>query len=112
MLHPTIKQIAKKITTKGKGLFIITYLSNKQISFKGCNNVFSFQLEDNNRSIFGIGTFAAGHVITDKEYKPTYESEYQFCGYVETSKFIPYHIAETDNPDYILRNSIHFILNN
>lgn len=106
MLHPTIKQIAKKITSKGKGLFTITYLSNNEISFKGCNNVFSFQLENNN-----IGTFAAGHVFTGKEYKPTYENEYQFCGYVETSKFVPYHVSKTDNPDYILRNSIHFILN-
>ena len=107
MLHPTIKQIAKKITSKGKGLFKIQSLEYNFISFKGWgDNLFSFQLENNN-----IGTFAAGHVFTGKEYKPTYESEYQFCGYVETSKFVPYHISETDNPDYILRNSIHFILN-
>ena len=110
MLHPTIKQIAKKISSKGKGYFKIIHLSSNAISFKGYgSNLFFFFLDNNLYK--GCGTFAAGIVTEYKAYKPTYESEYQRYGEVDCSHFSPYHIAETDNPDYILRNALHFTLN-
>lgn len=109
MLHNTIKQIAKKISSKGKGLFKIQTLEHNFISFKGYgDNVFSFQID--NHPYKGCGTFAAGHVFNGTKWKLTYESEYQRYGNVEVSNFVPYHIANTDNPDYILRNALYFIL--
>lgn len=110
MLHPTIKTIAKKVCSKGKGLFQITHLSNTAISFRNSmGNVFSFQLT--NCPVKGCGEFKAGHVHKYTKLAPTFESEYQKYGNIKCALFIPYHESNTDNPDYILRNSIHFTLN-
>lgn len=108
MLQQTIKQIAKKLTTKGKGLFNIIELKNDRISYESNGNTFSFLVT--NEPIKGCGTFAAGHVHTGTRYGLTYESDYQHYGNIPVASFVPYHITETDNPDYILRNSIYFIL--
>lgn len=110
MLQPQIKQIAKKISTKGKGLFHIYALESNFISFKSNGNTFSFEIT--NDPFKGCGTFAAGHVIEGEKQDLTFESEYTQIGTIKTAAFIPYHISNTDNPDYVLRNSIYFILGN
>lgn len=108
MLHPNIKKIAKKITSKGKGLFKIIHLSGDSISFKCSGNTFSFHVT--NYPYRGCGEFAAGHVMEGEKYDLTFESDYKEMGIIKTASFIPYHISNTDNPDYILRNSLYFIL--
>ena len=110
MLQNTIKKIAKKVLSKGKGLFTIILLNNNQISFKNARgNVFSFDLD--NYQFEGCGTFAAGYVIEGEKQGLTFDSEYQNVGTIKTAKFCPYHISYTDNPNYVLKNALHFTLN-
>lgn len=111
MLQPCIKQVVKKLSTKGKGLFKVKHITNDFISFTGYgNNLFSFQIT--NHPYKGCGTFAAGHLTEWTDQGLTYESEYTRIGDIERAKFTPYHISNTDNPEYIVKNAVYFILGN
>jgi hypothetical protein len=109
MLNNTIKTIAKKIVSKGKGLFDITHISNSAISFRNTTNVFSFQID--NYPNKGSGLFRAGYVVEGTKQALTFESGYSKMGTIAIAQFIPFHESTTDNPDYILRNALHFTLN-
>lgn len=109
-MQKLIKKIATKIMAKGKGLFTIIDISKDSISWNNAHGtVFSFQI--NNDSFPNCGTFAAGIVHTYTEKKLSFASEYQSYEEVETPIFKPYHIAQTDNPSYIIRQSLFFTLN-
>ena len=117
MLHPLIKQTAKKIYSgKYKGLFILLDIKQNSISFKNVNNVvFSYQVGTEIESYFnlfkGCGIFSAGYVNTGEILAPTFESEYSQLGLIETADFRPFHKQTTDNPDYIKRTALQITLN-
>ena len=57
----------------------------------------------NYKEIPNLGIFHAGYVSTWEEQKPTFESEYNTYGMVECSRYNPFFMEQTDNPDFILR---------
>ena len=117
MLHPLIKQTAKKIYSgKYKGLFILLDIKQNSISFKNVNNVvFSYQVGTEIEKYFnlfkGCGIFSAGYVKEGTIYGPTYESEYNTCGTIQTAEYNAFYQQTTDNPDFIKRTILDITLN-
>jgi len=95
------KQTIKKIA-KAKFFREITY-SNDAISFKHFGRVFSLQKID------GEYFYASGYVHTAKVLKPTFKSEYNQLGLVEVASFQCDYRQRTDNPDFVLRQSLYLI---
>ena len=56
------------------------------------------------------GYFTIGRVYTWTERLPTYESQYNSLGDVEKTRYKIKFIQHTDNPDYILRASLSYLL--
>jgi len=97
------KQIAKKIHKAG--FFHSLQVEGSTVSFRDCYNcLYAFHVD--NYPYTGCGMFVIGRVETWQELAPTFESEYNSLGMVDRAKFIPYHMQNTDNPDYILRASL------
>jgi len=104
MIPKVIKQVIKKAYKAG--YFHSFTASQDHVNFQDVHNVvYSFNL-CKNPSIPNLGTLAIGRFETWTERGLTYESEYQSMGDIKRARFIPYHIQDTDNPDYILRASI------
>ena len=100
-MNKHIKQIIKKIAKSG--FFHSITIRDNRITFKNVDNVlFCFDpLPD--PEIPNLGIFHAGYVSTWEEQKPTFESEYNTYGMVECSRYNPFFMEQTDNPDFILR---------
>lgn len=95
-LHKTLKKIYKA------GYFHSFELTKNYLSFKDCyNNLYVLQPFKN------FFQLSIGHIEQWKEFKPTYESEYNNLGWVNVAAFVN-HIKPviTNNPDYVLRCSI------
>lgn len=90
------------------GFFHSFELTKNTLLFKDCHNniytLFPF------KSFF---LFRIGHVENWQDFAPTYESEYNSLGWINRSKFID-HVKPmyTNNPDYILRVSLEYLLPN
>lgn len=104
MIPKVIKQVIKKAYKAG--YFHSFTASQTRISYKDVHNaLYVFDLHTAPQ-IPNLGTFSIGRVEEWTERGLTYESEYQSMGDIKRARFIPYHIQDTDNPDYILRASI------
>jgi len=108
-MNKVLKQIVKKVYKAGF-FYDITPEQNR-VTFRNCHNVlFCFDLTPD-KSIPNLGLFHAGYVHQWQELKPTFESEYNSLGMVDMAKYTPFYMQETDNPDFILRQSKHITLN-
>lgn len=103
-----IRSIVKKIYKAG--FFRIIEVTADSISFSNSDGViFSFQF--NRAFSFTSGLYRAGYIIEGEYYGLTYESEYQRPGMIQTAKFRPIYEQQTDNPDFILRQSLYITQN-
>ena len=59
----------------------------------------------------GCGIFSAGYVKEGTIYGPTYESEYNTCGTIQTAEYNAFYQQTTDNPDFIKRTILDITLN-
>lgn len=104
-------KIAKKTAAK---IFKSGYFHNIEID----NQNRAIRYNDTHGNLYAWQTFAndiAGHFTIGKvhtwtERIPTYESGYNSLGNVEVSKYVIKFIQHTDNPDYILRASLSYLL--
>lgn len=104
------KQILKKVYKSP--YFHSIEVKDKYIGFKNLHNVlFTFQIDPDGSKQDKIGFFTAGYVRQWEEIGPTYESEYNTLGKIERAKYDIFYIQQTDNPDFILRQSTHITLN-
>ena len=98
MLNKFIKRTASKIARSG--FFKITHIAATELSFTDGSLVYSCQ----KRGPFYL--FRAGYVLTGKAYKPTYESDYRHLGWIDVAEFRPILEQSTDNPAFVLRQSL------
>lgn len=74
------------------------------VSWRHGRRTFSWQ--ETGKPFAGCGEFRAGYVTEWEELAPTYESEYNQLGMVPRASFQCDFQANTDNPDFILRNAV------
>ncbi len=99
------KSILKKIYKEK--LFHSIEVKQNYIGFKNVHNVlFTFQIDRGK-----IGYYTAGYVNQWIEKGLTYESEYTTIGDIKKADYRLIYIQQTDNPDFILRQSKHITLN-
>jgi len=95
------KQTIKKISKAG--FFRSIEYKNHALSFKHSERVFSLQL------INGKYYYRSGYVMTGKVLRPTFESDYQTLALCEVSQFNCDYQQRTDNPAFVLRQSMYLI---
>jgi hypothetical protein len=103
------RKAAKKIHKSGLFYELTIDTANKQIRYKDTHgNLYTWQTED--RDPIG-GHFTIGIVHEWTESRPTYESGYNTIGNVNLAAYKIKYIQHTDNPDFILRASLSYLLN-
>jgi hypothetical protein len=103
-MNRIFKQTLKKLIKTG--FFRVQSITENAISFKHFERVFSLQVMPDNKP--GL-LYSSGYVHTGKALLPTFESEYQNYELTEVSQFIADYRQRTDNPDFVLRQSLYLI---
>lgn len=101
-----IKKIASKIHKTG--FYKIVDISEKTISYKHFDRVFSFDLRVKTH-VPNCGLFRSGYVHEFEVTDLTFESDYKSLGKIKKAFFAPDYEQETDNPDFVLRASLSLI---
>jgi hypothetical protein len=108
LFYSIARKAAKKIFKSGLFYDLEIDRSNLMIRYTDTHgNLYTWQTTPEDQ--IG-GYFTVGKVHTWTERMPTYESEYYSLGNVERSKYAIKFIQHTDNPDYILRASLSYLL--
>jgi hypothetical protein len=74
------------------------------VSWRHGRRTFSWQ--ETGKPFAGCGEFRSGYVTLWEEMAPTYESEYNNLGKMPRASCHCDFQANTDNPDFILRNAL------
>jgi len=103
-LFRTVKKLYKT------GLFWGFTLKKNYLSYRDCNRTL-YVLQLDIKSQIGLFIFSIGHVESWTETGLTYETGYNDMGEIQKSAYID-HVkpVRTDNPDYVLRESLYNVL--
>lgn len=103
MVNEVFKRTAKKLVKAG--FFHGFTFSQDAMSYKHHDRVFSLQRVE---GVIGF-LYSSGYVYTATRQLPTFESEYNSLGPVEVSHFAADYRQGTDNPSFIVRQSMYLI---
>ncbi len=102
-MNTIFKKAIKKIMKTG--FFRIISIGPDHLSFQHSQRIFCLQ----RFACPGGYLFRSGYVLEGIKYDYTFESEYTRMGEIKTASFIPDSVNSTDNPDFILRQSLYLI---